>query len=261
MTKSWRSSCCRSASSTGRWCGTSLGAATAVRGWSICPGLSRSVPKQGKAPGPATTRPCRRAGARSRSGGPTWNGSGMTRRGSSSSCSSSPPRHRDLLLRDSPRFQTWGVFELLVERSLEVSIQDPAFGEHLGLPGAPSRRSPGPHPLRRGADRGPAGARLGFRRQRLPAAVRPSRSGGSLRPRLSTTEEGNTGWPGAGDLPGSEGVLAERPAALRRILAAPPPGGGPFPQPWRAAPCGPVAGEALNDLQLYGTLRGLRTGS
>jgi len=40
---------------------------------------------------------------------------------------------RDLLLRDSLRFQTWGVFELLVERSLEASIQDPAFGEHLGL--------------------------------------------------------------------------------------------------------------------------------
>jgi tetratricopeptide (TPR) repeat protein len=44
-----------------------------------------------------------------------------------------PAEDRDLLLRDSPRFQTWGVFELLVERSLEVSIQDPAFGEHLGL--------------------------------------------------------------------------------------------------------------------------------
>jgi tetratricopeptide (TPR) repeat protein len=44
-----------------------------------------------------------------------------------------PAESRDLLLRDSPRFQTWGVFELLVERSLEVSIQDPPFGEHLGL--------------------------------------------------------------------------------------------------------------------------------
>jgi tetratricopeptide (TPR) repeat protein len=44
-----------------------------------------------------------------------------------------PAEDRDLLLRDSPRFQTWGVFELLVERSLEVSIQDPAYGEHLGL--------------------------------------------------------------------------------------------------------------------------------
>ncbi|HET9209757.1 MAG TPA: tetratricopeptide repeat protein [Thermoanaerobaculia bacterium] len=43
-----------------------------------------------------------------------------------------PAEERDLLLRDSPRFQTWGVFELLVERSLEASIQDPAFGEHLG---------------------------------------------------------------------------------------------------------------------------------
>jgi tetratricopeptide (TPR) repeat protein len=44
-----------------------------------------------------------------------------------------PSDARDLLLRDSPRFQTWGVFELLVERSLEAGIQDPAFGEHLGL--------------------------------------------------------------------------------------------------------------------------------
>ena len=44
-----------------------------------------------------------------------------------------PAADRDLLLRDSPRFQTWGVFELLVERSLEACIQDPAFGEHLGL--------------------------------------------------------------------------------------------------------------------------------
>ena len=43
-----------------------------------------------------------------------------------------PAGDRDLLLRDSPRFQTWGVFELLVERSLEASLQDPAFGEHLG---------------------------------------------------------------------------------------------------------------------------------
>jgi tetratricopeptide (TPR) repeat protein len=40
---------------------------------------------------------------------------------------------RDLLLRDDRRFQTWGVFELLVERSLESSLQDPVFGEHLGL--------------------------------------------------------------------------------------------------------------------------------
>lgn len=31
------------------------------------------------------------------------------------------------------RFHTWGVFELLVERSLEVTIQDPAHGETLGL--------------------------------------------------------------------------------------------------------------------------------
>ncbi|MFL6193795.1 MAG: hypothetical protein ACJ75H_06460 [Thermoanaerobaculia bacterium] len=44
-----------------------------------------------------------------------------------------PAEQRDLLLRDQPRFQTWGLFELLVERSLESSLQDPSFGEHLGL--------------------------------------------------------------------------------------------------------------------------------
>jgi tetratricopeptide (TPR) repeat protein len=44
-----------------------------------------------------------------------------------------PDEDRGLLLRDSPRFQTWGLFELLVERSLESTLQDPAFGEQLGL--------------------------------------------------------------------------------------------------------------------------------
>jgi tetratricopeptide (TPR) repeat protein len=44
-----------------------------------------------------------------------------------------PEEARDLLLRDDRQFQTWGVFELLIERSLESSLQDPAFGEHLGL--------------------------------------------------------------------------------------------------------------------------------
>ena len=44
-----------------------------------------------------------------------------------------PSEHHDLLLRDTPRFQTWGFFELLVERSLESTLQDPSFGEHLGL--------------------------------------------------------------------------------------------------------------------------------
>ena len=44
-----------------------------------------------------------------------------------------PAESRDLLLRDASRFQTWGVFELLVERSLEATLQDPAFGEHLGM--------------------------------------------------------------------------------------------------------------------------------
>ena len=44
-----------------------------------------------------------------------------------------PAEQRELLLKNSPRFHTWGVFELLVERSLETTPRDPAFGEELGL--------------------------------------------------------------------------------------------------------------------------------
>lgn len=43
-----------------------------------------------------------------------------------------PTERRESLAVD-PRFQTWGVAELLVERSLEVSPKDPTHGEKLGL--------------------------------------------------------------------------------------------------------------------------------
>jgi tetratricopeptide (TPR) repeat protein len=39
---------------------------------------------------------------------------------------------REILLQDA-RFRTWGLTELLVERSLEVSVKDPGYGEELGL--------------------------------------------------------------------------------------------------------------------------------
>jgi tetratricopeptide (TPR) repeat protein len=39
---------------------------------------------------------------------------------------------RDLMLHNSPRFHTWGVFELLVERASEISIQSPERSEKLG---------------------------------------------------------------------------------------------------------------------------------
>jgi tetratricopeptide (TPR) repeat protein len=39
---------------------------------------------------------------------------------------------RELFLRNSRRFHTWGLFELLVERSLAVCVRDPAHGEELG---------------------------------------------------------------------------------------------------------------------------------
>ncbi|HTG35846.1 MAG TPA: hypothetical protein VLB76_23215 [Thermoanaerobaculia bacterium] len=39
---------------------------------------------------------------------------------------------REILLRNSQRFRTWGLLELAVERSLPESIQDPERGEELG---------------------------------------------------------------------------------------------------------------------------------
>ncbi len=44
-----------------------------------------------------------------------------------------PIEQRELLLRNSPRFHTWGVFELLVERSLETAPRDPQYAEELGV--------------------------------------------------------------------------------------------------------------------------------
>jgi tetratricopeptide (TPR) repeat protein len=43
------------------------------------------------------------------------------------------PEQRSFLLQNSPRFHTWGVFELLVERSLEVGIRNPIHAEELGF--------------------------------------------------------------------------------------------------------------------------------
>jgi tetratricopeptide (TPR) repeat protein len=42
-------------------------------------------------------------------------------------------KQRDLVLRNLKRFHTWGLFELLTERSLTVSVEDPRLGEDLGL--------------------------------------------------------------------------------------------------------------------------------
>jgi tetratricopeptide (TPR) repeat protein len=44
-----------------------------------------------------------------------------------------PTEQRDLLLRSFPKFQTWGLFELLVERSLEMAVRDAHYAEDLGL--------------------------------------------------------------------------------------------------------------------------------
>jgi tetratricopeptide (TPR) repeat protein len=43
------------------------------------------------------------------------------------------PEQQVVLLENSPRFHTWGVFELTIERSLETSVRNPAQGEGLGL--------------------------------------------------------------------------------------------------------------------------------
>lgn len=40
---------------------------------------------------------------------------------------------RDLIVRNDPRFRTWGLFELLVERALEMAVRDSGYAEELGL--------------------------------------------------------------------------------------------------------------------------------
>jgi tetratricopeptide (TPR) repeat protein len=44
-----------------------------------------------------------------------------------------PCEQRELLVQNSARYHTWGLFELLIERSLEVGIRSPAYAEDLGL--------------------------------------------------------------------------------------------------------------------------------
>lgn len=43
------------------------------------------------------------------------------------------PEQREILLRNCPRFRTWGLYEMLVERSGEECIRNPARAEELGL--------------------------------------------------------------------------------------------------------------------------------
>lgn len=43
-----------------------------------------------------------------------------------------PPGQREFLVRNVPRFHTWGFLELLVQRSWEMSINSPAYSEELG---------------------------------------------------------------------------------------------------------------------------------
>lgn len=44
-----------------------------------------------------------------------------------------PPGRRQWIVRNHPRFQTWGLFDLLLKRSHEQNFQDPAAGEGLAL--------------------------------------------------------------------------------------------------------------------------------
>jgi tetratricopeptide (TPR) repeat protein len=44
-----------------------------------------------------------------------------------------PVTRRDLSVRNDPRFWSWGLFELLVERSLEMAVRDSAYSEEMGL--------------------------------------------------------------------------------------------------------------------------------
>jgi hypothetical protein len=44
-----------------------------------------------------------------------------------------PVTQRSLIVRNDPRFRTWGLFELMVERSLELAVRDSGYAEELGL--------------------------------------------------------------------------------------------------------------------------------
>jgi len=44
-----------------------------------------------------------------------------------------PAERRDEVLGAAPRFHSWGLFELLIERSWETTARDPAHAEELGL--------------------------------------------------------------------------------------------------------------------------------
>jgi tetratricopeptide (TPR) repeat protein len=44
-----------------------------------------------------------------------------------------PPARRRLLIRNSPKFQTWGLCELLLERCRETAIQNPTGAEELAV--------------------------------------------------------------------------------------------------------------------------------
>src|SRR6185369_14490847 len=109
---------------------------------------------------------------------------------------SHPPARRNVLLRSRGRFHSWGVFELIIERSLEMGSRDPAASEELALIalqisehldfasyglnlvedlrarlGLPGQFSASPvRPERRGR---------GFRKGRDPPPERDQRSGGA----------------------------------------------------------------------------------
>ncbi|HYO16819.1 MAG TPA: hypothetical protein VE685_26780, partial [Thermoanaerobaculia bacterium] len=43
-----------------------------------------------------------------------------------------PAGQREFLVRNIPRFHTWGFLELLIQRSWETTIDSPSYSEELG---------------------------------------------------------------------------------------------------------------------------------
>ena len=153
---------------------------------------------------------------------------------------------REILLRNSRRFRTWGLLELAVERSLERSIQDAERGEELGR--LALRISDLLDDARYGADqledlRARAWAYVGNARR-----IRSDFQGAeeAFRQALSHLQRGT------GDL-FEQAILLDLQASLRRSqrrfdnrAQARAQSDRPLPGASERASCGPVAGEPVD---------------
>ncbi len=236
MTISWRNSCWRRTSGT-RTCSFTWPAAPAA------------APTSSSFPAPPPLRKVSRYGTvldRVQGQGESWALAVEAERDEAPDLfvelMSRPAERWAEILRAEPRFQSWGLFELLIERSRETVTRDACFAEDLARLALGLSERLERLPLRSGADRGSACPRLGLRGQRPPVPLGPARRRGGLHGSLRLPGEGYGRLPrtrdplrlprlvpaGSAEVRGSPGV----PAARRcRSSSGPATGTGPA-APW-----------------------------